>query len=89
MSFVWKFPLAIEDQQLVEMPKGAELLHVGEQHGTLALWALVNPTGGQKLVRRRIFVRCTGHRLWTHPYVGTVVMAGGDLVWHVFDGGEE
>lgn len=87
MSEVWKFTLRIDDQQAVEMPEGAELLHVHEQYGSLALWALVIPTG-QRTVSREILIRGTGTPIWTQPYVGTAVCAHGALVWHVFDGGE-
>lgn len=84
---VWKFPLKIADEQTVLMPEGAELLHVAEQNENLMLWARVIPTG-QREVRRMILIRGTGYSIWTQPYVGTVVTAGGSLVWHVFDGGE-
>lgn len=88
MSEVWKFTLDVTGEQFVEMPADADLLHVAEQYGKLALWALVIPTG-QRQVERRILVRGTGHSVWPFPYVGTVVTAGGSLVWHVFDGGEQ
>lgn len=87
MSVVWKYTLTIDDEQEIVMPEGAELLHVAEQHGQLALWARVIPTG-QPNVRRVILIRGTGHPIWTQPYVGTIVAAAGVLVWHVFDGGE-
>jgi hypothetical protein len=87
MSEVWKFPLALIDNQVVAMPEGSDLLHVGEQYGTLTLWARVTPTG-QREVDRLIIVRGTGHPIFAQPHVGTVLMPNG-LVWHVFDGGEE
>lgn len=86
MSEVWKYRLVIDDEQEIEMPKDAELLHVAEQHGRIALWALVIPTG-QPTAKRVIVIRGTGDPFWTQPYVGTVLMESG-LVWHVFDGGE-
>lgn len=88
MSEVWKFTLRIDDEQLVPMPKDADLLHVADQYGQLALWALVIPTG-QPEVKRRILIRGTGAPIWSFPHVGSVVTAGGSLVWHVFDGGEQ
>lgn len=86
MSEVWKFPLAIDDEQTVYMPEDADLLHVAEQAGTLCLWARVIPTG-QRTVGRVIVIRGTGHPIWTQPHVGTVLASNG-FVWHVFDGGE-
>lgn len=87
MSEVWKFTLAIEDEQHVPMPQDSQLLHVADQYGHLALWALVEPY--EPSVKRRILIRGTGHAIYGHPHVGTVVTAGGSLVWHVFDGGED
>lgn len=85
MSVVWKYELEISDEQVVEMPQGAELLHIAYQYGKLALWARVIPNAGLPIERRVILVRGTGHPIWTQPYVGTVLT--GALVWHVFDGG--
>ncbi len=88
MSEVWKFSLTLADEQWIEMPEDADLLHVAEQHGDLQLWARVIPTG-QKIVRRLILARGTGHPIWQQPYISTVLTAGDSLVWHFFDGGEE
>lgn len=88
MSVVYKYPLRIDDEQIVTMPEGAELLHVAEQRGELMLWARVIPTG-QRTVARTILIRGTGAPIWTQPHVGTVITEGGALVWHVFDGGED
>lgn len=81
---VWKYALEITDEQHVVMPWGAELLHVAEQNGKIALWARV--ITAQPEVRRLILIRGTGHPIDFQPYVGTVVTAHGRLVWHVFDG---
>lgn len=86
MSEIWKYELRIADEQILEMPEGAELLHVAEQHGTLNLWARVIPTG-QDIERRVILIRGTGTPIWSQRHIGSVLTAGGDLVWHVFDGG--
>lgn len=82
---IWKYQLAIEDTQYVQMPRDARLLHVGEQYGTLCVWALVNPSA--PLIGRFILISGTGHSVPNGPYVGSAVM-GGAFVWHVFDGGE-
>ncbi len=88
MKTVWKYELEITDFQVREMPVGAEMLHVADQYGKLALWARVDPDAPK--ASRAIFIRGTGHGeiadFW--PYVGTVVSSD-TLVWHVFDGLEE
>jgi hypothetical protein len=81
---VWKFPLAQTDEQVVSMPEGAIILHVGEQQGQLCLWALIVPDAPK--VDRHIIIRGTGRDL-PHdvgPYIGSVLMHGGSLVLHVF-----
>lgn len=83
---IWKYDLRVEDEILVEMPAGAELLHVGNQTGEIdrfTVWARVIPGAH---VARRLLVRGTGHPAPAVPYVGTAF--SGPLVWHVFDGGE-
>jgi hypothetical protein len=88
---VWKFVLLLDDEVIVEMPYGAKLLHVASQFGdprVLTLWALVAPTASPAM--RRILIRGTGHPISledSRDYVGTVIVADGRIVWHVFDGG--
>lgn len=89
MNAVWKYELSLRQEQRIEMPVGAKILHVAEQHGILCLWALVAP--GANRVNRRLMIAGTGHLTvpqdeWTH--VGTALCDGGEFVWHVFDGGE-
>jgi hypothetical protein len=86
---IHKYPFAAADQIEIDMPKGAELLCVREQHETLCLWALVDTN--QPPYSRTLLMYGTGHDLDntnTEKYVGTVFEAGGHLVWHVFDLGE-
>lgn len=89
---VWKFQVDIADEQEIEMPAGAELLFVACQYpgapGSFELWARVEPCHPDEFVKRRILIRGTGHVVDDEPYVGSVLQAGGALVWHVFDGGE-
>lgn len=81
---IWKFPLIIQDRQLCRMPAGAEVLCVQLQHGCPYLWAVVNKTA--RLVDRYFLIRGTGHDAFgVGRYVGTFHMAGGDLVFHVFE----
>lgn len=84
---VWKFDLHIEDEQVVAMPEGSELLHVGNQTGAIerfTIWARVDPSN--PVVNRRILGRGTGHPIGDEPHIGTT--DNGPLVWHIFDGGE-
>lgn len=89
---IWKFPLAVADQQLIEIPRGAKLLTAQIQYGDkLNLWALVDehaPKG-----RRLIAIYGTGNPLPDEGfdfgrYIATFQIAQGALVFHVFDHGE-
>lgn len=84
MSAVWKFVIA-DPETPVRMPEGAEVLHVAEQHGQVCLWALVDPAAMP--MDRRFVIVGTGHPLPEHRgrFIGTVLLAGGGLVFHVWE----
>ena len=93
---IWKFPFAIDDEVEIEMPHGAEVLHVDVQNGQPCMWAIVNPDEPRETWRTYKFsVFGTGHplpdlepdkpldRVHLH-HVGTFQMRGGSLVFHIF-----
>lgn len=83
MSVIYKYQLALVDRQFVEMPAGSHILSVTEQHGALCLWALVDPSSPPE--ERVIVIAGTGGPAPdVLPFIGTVLMAAGNLVWHVF-----
>lgn len=88
--FIGKFIIPVEDYATIIIPAGAKLLHVAEQHGELCLWALIDLT--VPVVKRLFRVAGTGHPITgleaSWPFVGTGLLMGGKLVFHVFDGGE-
>lgn len=86
MRRVFKFPLAVTDDQTVGMPIGAEILCVQVQDSIPCMWALCDPS--EKLVQRRFLTHGTGHALLLDDarYVGTYQLDGGMLVFHVFEG---
>jgi hypothetical protein len=62
------------------MPIDARIVHVGQQHGIVTVWAEVaNPVHGLQPTTLR--VTATGEP-FEGEYVGTVQMPNG-LVWHV------
>lgn len=81
---IWKFPLAIADEQIIEWPEINRPLAVQVQNGTPCLWLLVDPEARKIRVRVRIFG--TGHPgiIPSDLYVGTFQIHGGNLVFHVF-----
>ena len=90
MIAVWKFELPIDDYvTILAIPRGARLLTVAVQDGRLVLYALVDTAYPN--VMRRMRIAGTGHPISGDEaanYVGTVLMHGGRLVFHVFDLGE-
>lgn len=94
---VYRYPLQIVDEQVVPMPRGAEILTVAKREGSqvmfgvgsheaVEMWALVNPD--EPMEDRRIRVAGTGHLLPdvdTLQFLGSVQIAAGQLVFHVFE----
>lgn len=85
MKTVFKYTLAITDHQEITLPKGAQPLSVGIQNGHLMLWCLVDDQADLAMPRD-VYVHGTGHKVDDIPlqYLGTVMLNGGALVFHVF-----
>ena len=69
------------------LPKGSTILTVQTQRGVPCLWALVDLDESKK-EERHIRIAGTGHQIIDKEasrYIGTVQMAEGDLIWHVFE----
>lgn len=80
---VWKFPLAVTDEQVIVVPDGATPLHVDVQDRVLCIWVLVSPY--EAPAEQTIRIYGTGHKVdsdLSQFHVGTVLI--GLLVWHVF-----
>lgn len=84
---IWKFTMA-PGTRTVDLPEGAQVLHVHEQRGEVCLWAMVDP---QSMIESRTFlVTGTGHDFSgvdKTDYIGSVHLEGGSLVFHVFEVG--
>ena len=85
---IWKFPLALEVEQTVEVPQNAKFLHVAYQDGLPTVWAEVDPDLPRE--PRTFVIVGTGHRVpetggptgKPPAYVGTVLR--GAFVWHIY-----
>lgn len=90
MKTIWKYEIAIADEQVIQMPGGAEILTVQVQHGTPCIWAIVDSDNASNPRRFRMYG--TGHKVdETGTYVGTFHIRNGTLVFHLFvipEGGE-
>lgn len=81
---IWKFPLAVMDEQSVDMPPAARILTVQVQNGVPCIWALVEPF--DTLQPRNFRVVGTGFEFdGRGQWIGTFQLAFGALVFHVFE----
>ena len=82
---IWKYTLNSQTVQEVQMPQGAEILHAGVQHNEINIWVMVDLDAQNEV--RKIAVYGTGHSMLknSHKYIGTVQLAGGTFIFHVFE----
>lgn len=82
---IWKFVLDATTYQRLELPKGTKCLSVHTQSGQICMWAEVDVMEKEKQPFD-IFIFGTGHDLLPArgDFLGTCLMAGGSLVWHVY-----
>lgn len=87
MKMVYTYPLDIQDEVIVMMPKGARVLSVQVQNGRPCLWAAVDPTE-MELEKRMFRIAGTGHPICddvVDGFIGTIQLYNGKLVFHVFE----
>lgn len=88
MKQVFKYTLdpSLGDVCMIDMPLSAHPIHVAEQYGSICLWAVVD--GDTSATESRIFrIAGTGHEMDHEDivHIGTVLLANGSLVFHVFE----
>ena len=87
MKKIYKYSIPINDEFDMNLPKGIAILSFQCQRDVPFIWALVDPDA---LLEKRSFrLVGTGHPInmesnFLH-FIGTVQMAGGQLVWHLFE----
>lgn len=83
MKTIWKFPIKVTDQQVLQVPQDAQLLSVQMQGDQPCIWALVDPEAQKRPCTVQVFG--TGHPVASEgAFLGTFQMHGGSLVFHVF-----
>ena len=91
MNKVFKYPVPVQDRFSLNLPQGARILTVQEQHGEPQIWALVNP---ENVIETRNFCLAgTGHSIEENEenlnYIGTFQLYNGDFIEHLFEIKEE
>jgi hypothetical protein len=89
MKRIFKYPLAIEREQTLLLPRAATILCVQAQRGQAQLWAAVDD--GAAIEARHIFMCGTGGVMPVDlsdgaTYLGSVQLNDGHFVWHFFEG---
>lgn len=86
MNMIYKYELQIDDMQVIEMPKGSEILTAQVQNNKVCLWAMVDPVTS-KTEGRKIRMIGTGNPVEDSnlKYISTVQMVNGLVVWHIFE----
>lgn len=84
---IWKYTLQPGFTKL-SIPTGGRVLSVQAQHGEPRIWVLVDPEAPPEA--REFMVYGTGHNVPDKTeklkgFVGTIQMAEGTLVFHVFE----
>lgn len=86
MRLIYKYRLPICDYPVITLPKGAQILSVGEQNGGLHVWALMDDEEKDFIYKKfRIFG--TGNpvvSLVDLKFINTIISRTG-FVWHVFE----
>lgn len=83
---VYKYRFPVDDIVSIDMPEGAQPLHVAMQGRYACLWALVDASRPMK--ERRFRIAGTGHPIKDQEcmkYIGTFLVNDGALVFHVFE----
>ena len=86
---VWKYPLELIYEQLIDLPVDTQILSVQMQNETPTIWALVDSERPKASCRIRI--AGTGHELTTADlpddadFLGTIQFSEGQLVFHIWN----
>jgi len=90
MRRIWKWKLERTDAQILDLPKGAEILTVQVQNDIPQLWAMVDDSVTET-ERRHIAMYGTDHPIYSKhgKYIGTIQLYSGKLVFHVFEEKDE
>lgn len=86
IKVIYKYPLEITDNQVIELPKRHQILTAQLQNGKLQLWALVYPEFAK--IKKLIHIYGTGHKIPADEnlkYISTIQTEGGVFVWHIFE----
>ncbi len=89
MRTIYKYEIALGDGVIISTHRVVHWLFAALQDGHPMVWAVVETDSG--IAPRTIHVRGTGHPMTGDEgeYIGTIQMADGILVFHIFSSKKE
>lgn len=89
MITVYKYPLVIDDYQILKLPRDAKILSAAKINGLLYLWAMVD-TDQPDVQTRVLRLAGTGHPLKStcqYEFISTIIFPISDetLIFHLFE----
>ena len=89
MITVFKYPIVIDDYQVLKLPMGAKILSAEKINGLVFLWAMVD-TDQPDVQARVLRLAGTGHPLKNtcqYEFISTIVYPISDetLIFHLFE----
>jgi hypothetical protein len=87
MRTIYKYQLKLQDDQVIEIPEGAEIISAREQRGEICIWAIV-PVPTEVQMKITVHIRGTGHTMpegtANTMFIDTVMLPEVNLVFHLF-----
>lgn len=83
MKTVYKYEIKVADEQEIEMPSGAKVIHAGlDPRNILCLWAVVDTENPSEM--QTILIVGTGHPMPPDPIIHAGSFLIWNFMWHVF-----
>lgn len=86
MKTIWQYTIETLHDNVLEIPKGGQVLSIQIQGGLPQLWVLIDPNAEKG--KRTFRLHGTGHGVPDSDklnFIGTVQLDKGELVLHVFE----
>ncbi len=83
MKKIFKYYLSVQQQQIIHLPYGAQILDVQVQDGSVCVWALVDP-GVEETVEYTLFAYGTGEEFDSTGLTHLKTVQINPLVFHIF-----
>jgi len=84
---IFKYPLTSQQTQIIQMPKGAQILTLQMQKDTPCIWALLDVDIDNPKEFRTFELYGTGHPIYPRDrtYIGSFQVDEGHYIFHVFE----